>query len=151
MLRTKENPFVCNPEDGNPIKKEDENEDQFNTSPNEERISRHSFSSNHNSTDDPCSTLDDEGCLEQGSSGKYMKFSSGHPYKCKSCDSGFFANLAEFYIHFDNYHRDQVQIDEDLDDSDITSESNVQYGNYYNIPSGLQHPIAVQSNQFKHK
>ena len=138
-------------EDGKPIKKENEMDDPFH--PNEEMLPRNSYSSvaNAEGTEEPNSTMDDEGFPEQGSSGKYMKFSSGHPYRCKSCDSGFFANLAEFYIHFDCYHRDQVQIEEDTEDSDLNSDSNVQYGNYYNSSSGLQHPVAVQPNQFKHK
>ena len=137
-------------EDGKPIKKENEN-DEFH--PNEGVISSHSLASNNTTEEiqDPSSTMDDEGSTVQENNGKYMKFSSGHPYRCKSCDSGFFANLAEFYIHFDCYHRDQVQIDDEFEKPDTNPDSNVQYGNYYNSSAGLQHPVAVQPNQFKHK
>merc|ERR1719351_297513 len=33
----------------------------------------------------------------------------------------------------------------------MNSDSNVQYGSYLNSSTGLQHPVAVQPSQFKHK
>ena len=140
-------------EDGKPIKKENENEDHFNTTNDVSSSNSYSYpsASNLEGGEDPARTIDEEGSGDQGNTGKYMKYSSGHPYKCKCCDSGFFSNLAEFYIHFDCFHRDQVQVNDDTEESDLNSDSNVQYGNYYNSSSGLQHPVAVQPNQFKHK
>ena len=139
-------------EDGKPIKKEAEHEDLFssgeNMAPNCSYPTSNLETLNANSN----VSMNDESSDVQGNNGTFMKFSSGHPYKCKSCDTGFFANLAEFYIHFDNYHRDQVHIDEEVKkSSDMNSDTNIQYGNYLNSSPGLQHPVAVQPSQFKHK
>jgi hypothetical protein len=142
--------LVVTTEDGIPIKKENEPDEQLSS--NESIAQSISYQDTNLAEGNQNPSMDDELLNGQGNNGKFMKFSSGHPYRCKSCDSGFFSNLAEFYIHFDSYHRDQVRVDEVIEEpSDLNSDSNVQYGSYLNSSPGLQHPVAVQPSSQTHK